>query len=317
MYHPTTRVLTVLELLQTHGRLSGPELAARLEVDARSVRRYVTMLQDLGIPVEGIRGRHGAYRLRPGYKLPPLMFTADEALALAIGLLAVRRSHSSPAAAGAESALAKVERVMPVDLREEVRAVEEAVVFGERYDGAWPLGGIVGTLSEAVRRRQRVHLCYRSPAGVETERDIDPYGLLYRYGRWYLAGHCHLREGERTFRVDRVVRVALRPETFIRPADFDVQAAVEQALTMAPRSWSIHVVLETTMETARRRVPAAAGTLEQGADGVILRAEAEDLRVAAHFLAGLGCRLRVRQPAELRSTLRDLARHVAELADSE
>ena len=155
MYHPTTRVLTVLELLQAHGRMSGPELAARLEVDVRSVRRYVTMLQDLGIPVEGERGRYGAYRLRPGYKLPPLMFDEDEALALTVGLLAVRGSHTSPAAAGAESALCKIERVMPAGLRERVRAMEEAVVVGERYEGAWPAGGIVGTLSEAARREQR------------------------------------------------------------------------------------------------------------------------------------------------------------------
>ena len=91
MYHPTTRVLAVLELLQARGRLSGPELAERLEVDLRTVRRYVTMLQDLGIPVEAERGRHGGYRLRPGFRLPPLVFSDDEALALTLGLLSARR----------------------------------------------------------------------------------------------------------------------------------------------------------------------------------------------------------------------------------
>src|SRR2546427_12586177 len=90
MYHPTTRVLTVLELLQSHRQISGPKLAERLEVDIRSVRRYITMLQDLGIPIETERGRYGTYRLRPGFKLPPLMFTEDEALALTLGLLAPR-----------------------------------------------------------------------------------------------------------------------------------------------------------------------------------------------------------------------------------
>src|ERR687885_628744 len=92
VYHPTTRVLTVLELLQSHQRLSGAELAERLEVDRRTVRRYVTMLQELGIPIEGERGRYGSYRLRPGFKLPPLMFSEDEALALVIGLLTIRRT---------------------------------------------------------------------------------------------------------------------------------------------------------------------------------------------------------------------------------
>ncbi|MDP9471495.1 MAG: HTH domain-containing protein [Chloroflexota bacterium] len=91
MYHPTTRVLTTLELLQAHPQLSGIDLAARLEVDRRTVRRYVTMLQDLGIPVEAERGRHGGYRLRPGFKLPPMVFTDDEALALTLGLLTARR----------------------------------------------------------------------------------------------------------------------------------------------------------------------------------------------------------------------------------
>jgi len=91
MYHPTTRVLTVLELLQSHRQMSGPKLAERLEVDVRSVRRYILMLQELGIPIEGERGRYGNYRLRRGFKMPPLMFTEEEALALTLGLLAAKR----------------------------------------------------------------------------------------------------------------------------------------------------------------------------------------------------------------------------------
>src|SRR5262245_32153029 len=96
MYHPTTRVLTILELLQAHGSMSGAELGARLEVDRRTVRRYITMLQDLGIPIEATRGPEGGYRLRPGFKLPPLMLTNDEALAITLSLMAARR-QSIPA----------------------------------------------------------------------------------------------------------------------------------------------------------------------------------------------------------------------------
>ena len=102
MYQPTTRVLTVLELLQTHGRLQRSDLAARLEVGERSVRRYITMPQDLGVPVTSERGRHGGYRLRPGFKLPPLMFTDDEALALTLGLLAARRGSIGPDGGGGD-----------------------------------------------------------------------------------------------------------------------------------------------------------------------------------------------------------------------
>src|SRR5256885_11114655 len=113
MYFPTTRVLTVLELLQSHQRLSGPDIAERLEVNPRTVRRYITMLQDLGIPVEGERGRYGTYRLRPGFKLPPLLFSDDEALAVVLGLLAVRRLRLAGAGSEAGGGPAKIAPVLP------------------------------------------------------------------------------------------------------------------------------------------------------------------------------------------------------------
>src|SRR5437899_5634291 len=118
MYHPTTRVLTVLELLQAHRQMSGPKLAERLEVDVRSARRYITMLQDLGIPVEAERGRYGGYKLRPGYKLPPLMWSEDEAMAVTLGLRAAQQIGLAKTLPTVESALAKVERVLPLALRE-------------------------------------------------------------------------------------------------------------------------------------------------------------------------------------------------------
>src|SRR5207302_5339498 len=113
VYHPTTRVLTVLELLQARARLNGSELAERLEVDRRTVRRYVNTLQELGVPVESESGRYGGYRLRPGYKLPPMMFNEEEALALILGLLASRRAGLLDAAPAVEGALAKIDRVLP------------------------------------------------------------------------------------------------------------------------------------------------------------------------------------------------------------
>src|SRR5436305_7692467 len=125
MYQPTTRVLTVLELLQSHGSMSGRDLAERLDVDIRTVRRYITMLQDLGIPVEAERGRYGTYRLMPGFKLPPLMLTEDEALAVTLGLLITRRMGIVLNPAPMEGALAKISRVMPETLRARLRAVQE------------------------------------------------------------------------------------------------------------------------------------------------------------------------------------------------
>src|SRR5216684_8196197 len=147
MYHPTTRVLTVLELLQSHRQISGPKLAERLEVDIRSVRRYITMLQDLGIPIEAERGRYGTYRLLPGFRLPPLMFTEDEALALTLGLLAARKLGLTAAAPAVEGALAKIERVLPLALRKRVQAVQETLILDFTHTGPTPGSEVVVTLS--------------------------------------------------------------------------------------------------------------------------------------------------------------------------
>src|SRR5262245_4010702 len=129
MYHPTTRLLAVLELLQSHQSLSGAVLSQRLEIDRRSVRRYIAMLQDMGIPIETQRGPHGGYRLRPGFKLPPLMFTEDEALAITLGLLAARRLGLTADALGVEGALAKLDRALPVASRDRMQAVQESLAF--------------------------------------------------------------------------------------------------------------------------------------------------------------------------------------------
>jgi predicted DNA-binding transcriptional regulator YafY len=295
--------------------MSGPELASRLEVGVRTVRRYITMLQDLGIPVQGQRGRYGTYLLRPGYKLPPLMFSEDEALALIIGLLSIRRSRSVSGAVDAESALAKVARVMPRSLQERVRAVQETVVLDGRTEGARPSSSVVGAFSEATRQCRRLRMRYRSAGAEHTEREIDPYGLIVRQGWWYAVGYCHLRKDTRVFRVDRVLEVELGTETFTRPRGFDVQAYVERSLALIPRTWSAQVLLELTMDVAQRRVPPLSGTLDQTPSGVLFHCEAEDLATVAHFLAGLGCRLIVLHPSELRDELRRLSLHVASLAE--
>src|SRR2546421_5699670 len=180
MYFPTTRVLTVLELLQSHQRLSGPDIAERLEVNPRTVRRYITMLQDLGIPIEAERGRYGNYRLMRGFKLPPLMLTEDEALALTLGLLAAKRLGLTIAAPAVEGALAKIDRVLPEALRERVQAVQETLVLeNTSRDRSSPDGSVVLTLSTATQQEKRVWMRYHSGQAEETERDVDPYGLIF------------------------------------------------------------------------------------------------------------------------------------------
>src|SRR6266849_2141942 len=272
MYHPTTRVLTVLELLQSHWQMSGPKLAERLEVDIRSVRRYITMLQELGIPIEAERGRYGTYRLRPGYKLPPLMFTEDEALAMTLGLLAARRLGLAVAAPAIEGALAKVDRVLPATLRERVQAVQEMLILDivspDTYVSS-PGGSMLLTFSTAAQQERQVWMRYRSGNAEETERAIDPYGLGY----------------------------------------------LARTIATMPGTWSVEVLLETTLEEAKRGVPATVATLEEVPYGVVLRCYSQSLDWMAHFLVGLRCPLIVRDPPELRDALRLVAAEIAHLAE--
>jgi predicted DNA-binding transcriptional regulator YafY len=315
VYHPTTRVLTVLELLQARGRVSGPELAARLEVNIRTVRHYITLLQDLGIPIEAERGRGGGYRLRPGFKLPPLMFTEDEALALTLGLLAARRLGLAAAAPAVEGALAKVERVMPETLRARMEAVQQTLVIdGESFYAA-PAGGMVMTFSIAAQQRRRIQIHYRASDDRETERALDTYGVVFYDGRWFAVGHCHLRAGLRVFRLDRVQHVELREEQFVRPDNFDSLAYVVRSLASAPGTWAVEVLLEMTLDVARHRVPASMATLDSEPCGVVLRCHVQHLDWIARFLVGLECPLVVRQPRELRDVLRRLAVEIAEYAE--
>src|SRR5215216_7918544 len=158
MYHPTTRVLAVLALLQAHGRMSGSELAKRLEVNVRTLRRYIIMLQDLSIPIEAERGRNGAYVLSPGFKLPPMMFTNEEALALTVGLISARRLNLADTDHAVESALAKLERVMPHDLKGRTRALTETITLDQNAESSTPPDEeVLSVISGAAQLQQRVH----------------------------------------------------------------------------------------------------------------------------------------------------------------
>ena len=311
MSHPTVRLLTALELLQSRQSITGAELAERLEIDPRTVRRYIAMLQEWGIPVLAKRGRYGAYRLMPGFKLPPLMFSEDEALALTLGLLAARRMGLALTAPAVEGALAKVERVLPVSLRTRVQAVQEAVLLHLAPSRDVPAQAVVLTLSTAVQEQRQVWLRHRSAQGEETERSFDPYGLVYQAGRWYTAGYCHLRREPRVFRLDRVQEATLRDERFTRPAEFDPLTVVLRSLAEQPGAWLVRVVLKTTIAQAQLLLPAGMAALEDTAEGVELRAYVENLEWMARLLVNLGTPFVVREPAALRETLRQLAAEIA------
>lgn len=312
VYSPAARLLTALELLQARASVSATLLAERLEVNTRSVRRYVTMLQDMGIPIETVRGRYGGYRLRPGFKLPPLMLTEDEALAVTLGLLAAQRLGLASTVPAVPGALAKVERVLPLGLRERVHAVQETVALdlGAPATSA-PADRHLLVFSLAAHQGRRVRLRYVVPRDgeeIETERTLDPYGLVYHQGRWYVVGYCHLRNDIRVFRLDRVRRVESLDDTFTQPAGFDCLDFAIKRFAAMPDRWLIEAILETTIEEVSRSVPPSFATLTEASAGVLLRAYDSDLDHTARFLMSLGCELTVHRPPELLEALRRLAR---------
>ena len=314
MYHPTTRVLTILELLQARPSLSGADLAARLEVDRRTVRRYITMLQDLGIPIEATRGALGGYRIRPGFKLPPLMLADDEALAITLSLIAARRQGSAAGALAIEGALAKIESVLPDGLRARLQAVQAVVTFSTTPSAPQPNGEMIMCISSAAQQQQRVLLRYQS-RDQETVRSFDPYGLVYHWDRWYTVGWCHLREDVRVFRLDRMRAVISEEATFTRPPDFDSLAYVLDSLATAPWSWSVEVLLETTLEDAQQRIPPGNAIIKPAEGGVLVQLGVDRLDWMARTLMLMECPFVVRQPPELRDALRQLAAEAAALAE--
>lgn len=313
-YHPTTRVLAVLELLQAHGRISGPEMARRLDVDSRTLRRYIAILEEFGIPITAERGRYGGYALVAGFKLPPMMFTDDEALALSVGLLAARSLGLSEAQPAVSSAQAKLERVMPAKLNKRLRAIDETVTLD--LSRAAPTGdnGALATLSAAAQAQQRVQLEYRSAQGEPSSRGFDTYGLGFRGGRWYAAGYCHLRGCLRSFRLDRIVSVQPLPISFARPKDFDALAHLSFSVATMPRAHAVRVRLQADLQDARRCFFDGIGTFEQTERGVLLHAQTDHLDWFAGELARLPFDFSIEHPEALRDALAARARRLLDCA---
>src|SRR5215831_1574049 len=252
---PAERLLRLLELLQERPLTTGRELADELGIDRRTVRRHVATLQELGIPIEGERGVGGGYRMRPGFRLPPLMLGDDEAAAVAFGLLAAGKLGL--AAEGVDGALAKIRRVLPDAVRSRVEALESTLDFSTAGDADEPVAGSEALLlADAIRRRRRIDVRYRTFAGDESRRELSPHGLVVHSGRWYLAAHDHGRDDLRTFRVDRIDDSRLTDERAVAPPrGFDPVAHVRSSLARVPWPWEVEVLLDLSPEDAARRLP--------------------------------------------------------------
>jgi len=313
---PTSRLLELLELLQTQPLTTGREIADRLAIDRRTVRRYIATLQELGIPVEGERGVGGGYRLRPGYRLPPLMLSDDEAIVVVLGLIAARRLGLDSTTASVDGALAKIHRVLPDALRRQVEALETTLGFTTPTTAGAPVaGGAVLLLADAIRRRRRVRAGYRSFAGEETQRELSPHGLVVHSGRWYLAAHDHARDDMRTFRIDRMRRTSMTDSPALAPPEgFDAVAHVSRSLARVPWPWEVEVLLDLPVDEAAQRLPATLAELVDADEGTLLRMRVSSLDWMARVLAGLDCGFTIDRPDELRASVRALADRLTEWA---
>lgn len=301
---PTARVLALLEILQSGGTRTVTDLAARLAVDERTVRRYVEHLRDLDVPVVSVRGRHGGYRLAPGYRLPPIMFSDEEALAVVLGL------RTAPAGA-AESAAAKLRRVLPEALRHRLDAVAAALdVTPPPHPPVTPEARTMLLLAEAARDRRPVAVTYTDRGGRTTERTLHPYGVVAHDGRWFAVGHDPARGELRTLRLDRMSAPALRSGSFAVPAGFDAAAHVTAGLAATPWRHAVAVRVEGPAEEVRARLPAGLATLEELPGGVRVRLRAERLDWVPALLAGLGRPFVVEEPDALRAEVAALARRL-------
>ena len=314
MYDPIMRVLTVLEVLQARDHVTGAELAARLEVDLRTVQRYIVRLKDLSIPVESSRGVGGAYRLKPGYRLPPLLLTNEEAFALSLGLHSLQQLGLSTFAPATEGALAKLERVLPDSLRDSIRTVKDVVAI---EPGPWVVSTSVEFLiraASAIRSGRRVRFEYQSHDGAVSRRQIEPYAVMHTDGRWYLIGHCLSRRAMRTFRLDRVSHLEVGTGAFKRPAGFDARCYMREHMPFVQSEYQIDVWIEMPIEQAEQSIAPWRVSMEEQDGGTRLRCGRDRLEMFAAMLLSTGRRVVVHSPEAMRETFRELARQALQAA---
>src|ERR1700729_590023 len=326
MARPTTHVLTLLELLQSGGIRTVAELADRLGVDGRTVRRYVDHLIDLDVPVESVRGRYGGYRLASGYRMPPLMLSDDEALAVLLGLVAGRRTGlMTTTGTASETAAAKIRRVLPERLVRRLDTVLESLAFtAPAGEFPAPDTGVLLPIADAVRHHRPISIRYTAADGRRSERTLHPYGLVAHSGRWYLTATDPDIGEDRTFRLDRIADARTLPGSFEPPAGVDPAQHVLSGLAQAPYRHRVSLQIQGTAEQIRARLPASVATLEElpppsGTQAKTERWFRAELRVEQlgwlpPVLASLDRPFVIEQPDELRGLTIALAGRLAAAA---
>ena len=304
---PTARLLELLGLLQSRPVWPGPELARRLGVTERSIRRDVGRLRELGYPVAAGKGVGGGYRLGAGRALPPLLLDAEEAVAVAVCLRLAAGGTVAGVGEAALRTLAKLDQVLPGPLRAQVAAVHDATVTLEsRVEAVDP--DVLLALARASRDRLRVRFGYVDRGGETSERTVEPYRMVTTGRRWYLLAFDVEREDWRTFRLDRMREVSATTWGF-RPREApDARDFVARSVTQAPYRYVAKVRFAAPAERVAEHIPASAGVVEPVDEGsCLLTAGADHLDHLAVYLASVGVAFTVLEPPELRDVMAILA----------
>jgi predicted DNA-binding transcriptional regulator YafY len=311
---PTARVLQLLGLLQSRAVWPGPELAARLGVTERSVRRDVERLRELGYPVEASKGVGGGYRLGAGRGLPPLLLDPEEAVAVAVCLRLAAGGTVAGVGEAALRTLTKLDQVLPSRLRAQVAAVHDATVTLEsRTEAVDP--DVLLVLARASREHVRVRFGYAARGGDLSERTVEPYRMVTTGRRWYLLAHDAERGDWRTFRLDRMRDVVATTWGF-RPREApDAREYVARSVTQSPYRHVAKVRFEAPASFVAAHVPVSAGTVEPIDEAsCMLTAGADHLDHLSVHLASVGAEFTVLEPPELRDVMTELAERLGRAA---
>jgi predicted DNA-binding transcriptional regulator YafY len=314
MANVATRLFSIIFLLQSRGTLKANDLAEELGVSERTVHRYMGMLDEMGIPIYSERGPYGGFSLVRGYKLPPLVFTPEEATVLYLGAELVQDIWGASYRDAAVAARAKLDNVLPEALLSEVRQAQRGLLvtgWFRRDYGPW--APLLDDLRRCVANGHQVHLVYQSFRQEVTERLVDPYALALQWGYWYLAGYCHLRGELRTFRVDRIQAVCPTGETFEAPADFSPREHLQRMAGERPETF-YRVVVQFDSEVAHvvRERRDEWQELFEGDDGsVTLAFDASDLAWPCRWVLTYQDSATVIGPPELVDMVRDAASSIA------
>jgi predicted DNA-binding transcriptional regulator YafY len=317
MANTATRLITLILLLQRRPNQKAAELAKQLGVSARTVHRYMSMLDEMGIPVYSERGPYGGFSLVRGYRMPPLVFIPQEAVAVYLGTGLVEEIWGEIYRDSAQGALAKLDNVLPEEQRHEVAwARRRLLATGMHRVNVQQLAPHLEKLRRALRQLRRVRIWYRSRSQREPiERDVDLYALVHRWGWWYAVGYCHLRQAIRSFRVDRVAELALLETTYGIPDDFDLRQYLEHEPYAQPQ---VHVRLRFVPEAALQALddrPQWDSFEELPDGGVEVTMDMPTLEWAARVALSYGPHVQVLEPPQLRWLVRDQARAVAATYD--